>query len=192
MTKINRLIKFIAPALFVLPLLVFSAGEAEAQSQRIGYTDQELIIAQMPEYRNILQQLQGIAEGHQTEYRSKVEDFQRKLEDYQRKQALMSDEARQSREQELTEAQATIQSFLQEKEQEMGEKEIELLRPLLQRVENAINEVARERNLDMVIGVRAGQSPIVLYVANDEMDITADVMSRLGLQPQAADPGAGQ
>lgn len=186
----NKLIKSLCLGVLLLPLLLLSVETVEAQPVKIGYTDQELIIAQMPEYRDILQQMQGLAQTNQAEYREQVESFQRKLEDYQRKQALMSDDARQAREQELTEMQADIQRFLQDKEQEMGDREIELLRPLLERVETAINDVARERDLDLVLGVRAGQMPIILYAADENMDITPDVMQRLGLTPQAANPAA--
>jgi Skp family chaperone for outer membrane proteins len=49
--------------LLLMPLALMATPDANAQDVKIGYTDQELIIAQMPEYRDILQQMQGLAQA---------------------------------------------------------------------------------------------------------------------------------
>ncbi len=161
--------------------LMFVAGQARAQELKIGYTDHELIIAQMPEYQEILKQLQQEAAGGQKEYEAKVQEFQKKLEDYQKKQALLSPEARQKREAELVQMQQEIQQFLAQKEQALGQKEAELMQPLLQKLDNAIQEVAREQGIDLVLRARAGQEPIILYASDRIVDVTEAVMRKLGL-----------
>ena len=76
--------------------------------------------------------------------------------------------------------QGDIQQFLANKEQELEQKEAELMNPLLERVQNAINEVAAEQKLDLVLNAQAGGSPVLLY-ADQGMDITETVMDRLGI-----------
>ena len=162
-------------------VLTFVAIRVQAQELKIGYTDHELIIAQMPEYREILQQLQQEAAGGQKEYQAKVQEFQSKLEDYQKKQALLSPEARQKREAELMQMQQEIQQFLAEKEQALGQKEAELMQPLLEKLDKAIQEVAKEQGIDLVLRARAGNEPIILYASDRIVDVTEAVMRKLGL-----------
>ena len=157
----------------------------QAQELRIGYTDHELILAQMPEYREILQQLQKLAAEKQAQYEAKVKEFQQKVEDYQKKQALMSPEVRQKREQELVQLQQEIQQFLAQQEQELGQKEMELTAPLLEKLDEAIKAVAKERKLDLVLRARAGAEPLILFASERIVDITADVMQKLGIVPEA-------
>ena len=87
-------------ALFALLLFFAAAPNAFAQL-KIGYTDADLIIGQMQEYQSVMQELQGLAAGGQTEYEQMVQAFQVEVEDYQKKQALLSPEARATREQQL-------------------------------------------------------------------------------------------
>lgn len=166
---------------------------AEAQSVKIGYTDPNMIVAQMPEYEEILSQMQSMYQGGQQEYQQMVQEYQQKLEDYQKKQSLMSEETRQKREQELQQLQQKIQQFLSQKQQEMGQKEAELMQPLLEKVDGAIQEVAAEENIDLVLSTQAANSSVVLYASENTVDITQPVMLKLGLDPQAnqsVDPGA--
>jgi outer membrane protein len=163
------LVLLIAPAVGVVT--------AQAQSLKIGYTDPELLIANMPEYRQIQEQLQREYEGGQQELQSLYLDYQGKVEDYQRKQALMSAESRQKREQELMEIQGQMQQAAAEKEQALAAREQELARPLFQRVQTAIDEVSRQRALDIVL-----RAPLILYVNESAtVNITEDVARRLGI-----------
>ena len=174
---IKRIWLAIAAAVVCLPI-----GNSALAQLKVGYTDAQLVVAQMSEYRETLQSLQTLAESGQFEYQQLIQQYQEKLADYQKKQALLSDAARQTREQELTTMQGEIQQFLANKEEELKQQEAELMNPLLERVQNAINEVAAEQSLDMVINAQAGGSPVLLY-ADESMDITEVVMARLGIAP---------
>ena len=167
---------------------IFVSGPATGQVLKIGYTDAQLIVAQMSEYRQILGQLQGMADAGQTEYQDLIKSYQDKLADYQKKQALLSDAARTTREQELTTMQGEIQQFLANKERELADQEEQLMNPLLERVQNAINAVAGEQGLTLVINAQASGSPVLLY-ADSSMDVTELVMQKLGI-PKPAAPDA--
>ncbi len=179
---IKRIWLAIMVAVVCLPI-----GNSALAQLKFGYTDAQLVVAQMSEYRETLQQLQALAESSQLEYQQLIQKYQEKLTDYQKKQALLSDAARATREQELTNMEREIQQFLATKEQELEQKEAELMNPLLERVQNAINEVAAEQSLDLVINAQAAGAPVLLY-ADESMDITETVMARLGIQlPDSAE-----
>lgn len=168
-------------ALSLIPAL-FVAQPIAAQALKVGYTDANLIIAQLPEYRTVMERLQSLAEAGQAEYQELIQKFQADLTDYQRKQALLSPEARQTREERLAEEQAKIQQYLQGKEQELGQREVELLGPLLDKVQDAINDVAEANGFNLILSAQSGSSPVILY-ADQNMDITRDVLEKLGIQP---------
>jgi len=173
--QIRRIWLAIAAAVVCLPI-----GNTAFAQLKVGYTDAQLIVAQMSEYRTTLQQLQQLADAGQTEYQQLIQQYQQKLDDYQKKQALLSESARTTREQELTTMQGEIQQYASNKEQELQQKEAELMNPLLEKVQNAINQVAEEQALDLVINAQAGGAPVLLY-ADQSMDITETVMNRLGI-----------
>lgn len=167
---------------FGLALLLLMAlpwgGDAAAQDLKVGYTDPELIIVNMPEYRQIRQQLQQEYTQGQEALQSLYLDFQEQLEKYQKQQALLSEQRRAEREQELAGLQAEIQQAAAQKDQELGTREGELMQPLIAKVEAAINEVAQAQGIDIVL-----RAPSILYVNEDRIiDITTDVASRLGLE----------
>jgi outer membrane protein len=165
----------------IAALICLPIGNSAFAQLKVGYTDAQLIVAQMDDYRSILQQLQSLTESGQMEYQGLITTYQEKLADYQKKQALLSESARASREQELTTMQGEIQQFLTNKEQELQQREAELMNPLLEKVQNAINGVAAEQSLDLVLNAQAAGSPVLLY-ADESMDITETVMTRLGIQ----------
>lgn len=176
--------------LFVLLLLGHSAWAQQPQSATsaqsaavavpIGYTRVDFILSKMPEVAAVQKQLENLAQRHQAEYQQKLQDFDKQLQDYQRRVALMSPDARQRREQELATLQSQLQQFAVEKNRELEQKEAELMQPILDRIQKAIEEVARERRLALVLNTGIGASPILLY-ADDRYDITEAVLKKLGI-----------
>lgn len=170
---------FVRFAFFAVLLVL---GPAAAYAQKIGYTDHELIIVNMPEYRTVQEQLQKEYQGGQQELQTMAKDYQDKLERYQKQQAMLSPESRQTREKELMDLQTKIQSSAQDKEQKMGQRQSDLMKPLFEKVQTAIDVVAEEKGLDIVLRSQVGDQPVILY-RNDKtvMDITLDVAKKLGL-----------
>jgi outer membrane protein len=182
--NVSRLGSVVVTLLLLLPLAFATGRDARAQTSplKIGYTDHELIIVNMPDYRSIQEQLQKEYQGSQEEIQSLAKDYQEKLDKYQKQQALLSPERRQEREQELINLQGQIQKTAQEKEQSLAEREAELMRPLFERVQKAIDEAAAEAGLDLVLRSQVGVQPVILY-RNEKtiVDITEAVARKLGL-----------
>lgn len=183
MTK--KLFVLALPLLFVTALF---SGAAFSQSLKVGYTDHEVIIVNMPEYQSIQEQLQSSIATSQQEIQAMYQEFQEKLERYQKQQPVLTDQIRQEREQELAQLQTRIQETAAGKEQELGQREAELMGPIFERVQTAIDAVSQEKGLDLVLRTQVGQQPVILYVNPETMvDITMDVASRLGLDVSEED-----
>ncbi len=173
---------FLLAALFALPAMTGSAS-AQAQSLNVGYTDHEIIIVNMPQYRQVQSQLEQHFRGGQQEMQGMYQEYQEQLERYQRQQALLNEDRRAEREQELMNLQQQIQESAAEKEQELAQREAELMAPLFEQVQSAIDQVATQRGLDLVLRANAGNQPLILYVNPQTVtDITLDVARRLGIE----------
>ncbi len=165
--------------LFAVPAF-FSTADAQALS--VGYTDHEVIIINMPEYRDLQEQLQKEYQGSQQDIQTLYQDYQEKVARYQKQQSLMTEEKRAEREQELMQIQQTLQEQAQQKDQELAQREAELMQPLLEKVQGAIDVVAQRSGLDLVLRSQVGQQPVLLYVNEESVrDITMDVAVELGL-----------
>jgi outer membrane protein len=179
---LKKLLGTTAASLLLLSIFSAGAAEAQAQSLKVGYTDHEVIIVNMPQYRQVREQLQQEYQGGQAEIQSQFQDYQTKLETYQKQQALLTEERRAEREQELVQLQTQIQEAAAQKDQQLAEKEAELMQPLLSQVQDAIDAVAQEKGLDIVLRTQVAQQPVILYINPETItDITPDVARRLGL-----------
>ncbi len=168
--------------LLVLGLSVLPGSTVQAQKLKVGFTDHEVLIAAMPDYAQLQGQLQQEFAAAQEALQSLAADFQAEVEKYQKQQSLLSAESRASREQELGSRQQELQEAAGRKDQELAELEAELMQPIFDRVQEAIDGVAKSKQLDLVIRHRVGAQPVILYV-NDESvtDITIEVAKALGI-----------
>jgi outer membrane protein len=166
--------------------------QAQAQPLRIGYTDHEVIIVNMPRYQEVQQQLQQEYNQGQQELQTQATAFQEKVDRYSREQALLSEESRQQREQALIQEQQQLQQQAAEREQALTQRETEMLAPLYESVGAAIEEVAREQNLDLVLRMQVGVQQMILY-ANEEsvVNITLDVARKLGINVEESAAATG-
>ena len=64
------------------------SGEINAQDQKIGYFESDLVVAQLPEYAGIEQRLQLLSSGWQQEAQEMLEEVTTLEEDYQAKEIL--------------------------------------------------------------------------------------------------------
>lgn len=180
MTVFNRLLSAALAVLFVATFAV--APQAQAQTApTIGYTDYELIIVQMPEYRSLQQQLQQQAETDQEELAAMEQNIQQKFADYQDQSGVLSPEARQTREQEIVQLQTDLQQDQQRRLQALDQRQNELLQPLLEQLQTAIDKVATARGLQLVLSSRVSTEPVILFAGSNTVDVTAEVMSELGI-----------
>ena len=163
-------------ALLVLSALVLAPA---AHGQRIGYTNQEAILANMPGMQDVQQQLQQEAKEQQQQLQQQRQAFQKKVKQFQQQQSLLSDSAQTRREQELRQMQAELQQSSQQRQQQLRQRERELMQPLLEDLQQAIDSVSSARDLEVVMRTQA-----LLYVdqnSDSVIDITQEVAEELGI-----------
>ena len=171
----NKLIK-----VFFLTVILFAVnGFVSAQAPKIAHVNTAEIMNVMPERPQAEQALETFYNGLQEQLRTMYAEYQTKLQDYQANAETMSNLVKQSKERELVDLESRITAFQSSAEEEFEAKRAELLRPLLERIQNAIDAVGAEKHCTYVFDLSTGAA---VYVGTDAIDITPDVKSRLGIR----------
>jgi len=164
-------------------ILVLLAGllvGPAAHGQKIGYANQEAILANMPEMSEVQQKLRQEARQQQQELQKERKELQRKMQQYQQQQSLLSDSAKAQRQRALRQQQQQLQKSSQQRQQQLRKRERELMQPLLEDLQNAIETVSAREDLDMVL-----RSQALLDVdenSSSVVNISPAVAQELGIQ----------
>lgn len=169
-----------------------------AQSQKIGYTNLDYILAQLPDAKKVESELKSYEEQLQKQLQTKYGDYEKKLKEYQDgvSKGVMTDLIKEDKEKELMSMQNSIKEFEEGAKTSMQKKQVALLEPVLAKVQKAIDEVGKENDYTYILSTHAdyGGSAIILYAKNKEDNISDMVLKKLGVAPQPAQenkaPGA--
>ncbi|MEX0773224.1 MAG: OmpH family outer membrane protein [Balneolales bacterium] len=175
--------------LFLVSCLAFTgllSIEAKAQNEmNIGYVDPQSIMMSLPEMAAIERRLQNFVESKREEYTEKEANFRREVEEYQQKLAVISEQAQQAEEERLAQQNLELQEFQQNFQVEIQERQAELVGPLLDKIQNAIDEVASSRNLTFVLNSVTNNGDFIILYASEEAqqnnDITEEVKELLDI-----------
>jgi Outer membrane protein len=173
----NKIIKvlFLTAALFVMNGLV------SAQTVKIAHVNTNEILADMPERTKAEKTLESYGNELQEQLNTMLGEYQNKLQDYQANAESMSNLVRQSKEKELVDLESRITAFQNNAETEFAKKQQDLFTPLLEKVQNAINAVGKEKGYTYILDVNPAVGTVA-YIGADAIDITKDVKAKLGIK----------
>ncbi len=165
-------------------LVVAVSAKAQDSGIKIGYTNAEYILSNMPEAKQIESDLQVHEQQLTAQLDAKSKDFQTKYQEYQRTAQNMIPEVRADKEQELQNLQQSIQKFQQDAQVSLQRKQAELLQPVYDKIQKAIDEVAKANGYTHIFN--SGQPEVglnILLYARDEDNISDLVFKQLGIEP---------
>lgn len=112
-----------------------SAAQTTEPPVKIGYTNVEYILSKLPEARQIEADLKAYEKLLEAQLESKYQEYQKKLEDYQAQvsSGLMPPSIKADKERELLALQNSIREFEQNAEEDLQNKQITLLEPVLKK-----------------------------------------------------------
>ena len=171
----NKIFKvfFLAIALFAMN------GFVSAQAPKIAHVNTSEIMEDMPGRAKAEKDLETYYNELQEQLRTMYAEYQTKLQDYQANAETMSNLVKQSKEKELVDLESRITAFQNNAENEFDAKRAELLKPLLEKIQNAINAVGKEKGYTYIIDTATGAT---VYIGADAVDVTKDVKAKLGIK----------
>ncbi len=146
---------------------------------KIGYVDSDTIMEKLPEAQDAQKRLDALVQEWQDELAKKENDFKRQFNEYDERKLIMSQRKRAQIEKQLMKLEKEIADFKQKKFGHNGElykNQEELMKPIQNKIFNAIQEVAKDEELDFVFD-RSGD--IVFLYAKEKFDVTNLVLEKL-------------
>lgn len=145
---------------------------------KLGHIDVATLVSLMPEKKKADTQLETMANGFKADYDKMATQYQNLVQKYQNEASSQSDAMNQTRAKELEDLQQRLQTFYQSAQQEMEKKSNELMQPIFQKAQDAINAIAKEKGMTYVFNSSSG----VLVYDGGGTDLLPDVKKKLGLQ----------
>ncbi|MEN9703234.1 MAG: hypothetical protein RLZZ197_898 [Bacteroidota bacterium] len=173
--------------------LLFGLAALPATAQvKIGFIYQEKIYSQMPEAKQVEEDLKNTEKQYQTLIQAKIKDFQDKAAVYEKLPANTSDIIKQDKEKELQNLQTSIQEFQQNAQTSIQKKQAQLLQPIVKKIEENMHAVANENAYTFVFNnyePGTGANPVLLHFPA-EADISDLVLKKMGITPRPAGAAA--
>ena len=159
-----------------LALLSFLTLSSIAQN-KFGYIDSQELLLLMPERKTAETAVQEFAKSLEAQLGSMTAEYQERVQEYQANEATYSDLVKQDKVAEITGLEQRIQTFQQNAQQSLQEKEQELLEPILSKARKAIEDVATEGGFTYIFDKSQGA---ILY-AKDSENVLGLVKKKLKL-----------
>lgn len=170
--------KIVFMSMFSALVLIGANITPNMNTVKIATADSQQIVDNMPEAKGIQAQMQKLRQDAEAEFASKVQKFQADFQEYDTKKEMLTPEKRRQTETELQAKNQELQQFQQIKNQELQQRNIDLFRPLQDRVLTAISEIAKKEGFTVVFDTANSLASVVLY-ADDSIDITFKVLDHL-------------
>ena len=165
---------------FFLFVVMFALnGFANAQTVKIAHVNTNEVMNAMPEKNKAEKNLENYYNELQDQLKVMYTEYQTKLQEYQANAETMSNLVKQSKEKDLVDLESRITAFQANAENEFENKRAELLAPLLDKIQNAINTVGKEKGYTYILDIATGAA---VYVGTDAVDVTKDVKAKLGIK----------
>ncbi len=173
-------------------LIALNVLNAEAQTvqpqQKIGHADWEYIFSQIPEYKQIENELAVFESQLQQQLKLKSQEFEAKYAVYKALPPSTLETIRKDKESELAYLRENIQKFEQDATASMQKKQSDLVRPVFAKVGKAIEEVAVENGYDYIVNPQMIGGGDVLLYTNEKYNISDLVLKKLGVTKTSNSP----
>jgi outer membrane protein len=159
--------------------IFISVATVSLAQLKIGYIDSDTVMDKLPDVQDARQKIDALIQEWQSEIRVLENDWKTKYDDYEKRKLIMTDQTRAEAEAELIKLENDIAQFRDKKFGTNGElflKQDELMKPVQNKIFNAIKQVAEEENLDFVFD-RSGD--IMILFAKEQYDISQKVLDKL-------------
>lgn len=167
----------------LLLTLSLIAGFATAGfAQRYCVIDSKYILEKMTDYSDAQTKLDQVSKEWQTEIDNQMAEVDRLYKSYQAERAMLSDEMRKKREDEIV-AKEKAAKDLQKKrfgyEGDLFKQRQLLIKPIQDRVYNAVQKMASQKGYDMVLDKAGG---VTLFYADPKLERSDDVLKLMGVK----------
>ena len=126
----------------VIAVVLFIGAQASAQT-KVAHIDVQALMTSMPEMKTAQDQMKKIQETYDKEYKGMVAEYQTKLQKYEQEAPTAGDVLNETRSKEMQDMGSRIQQYQQTAQKELGQKEMDLIKPIMEKAQAAIKKVSK-------------------------------------------------
>jgi len=160
---------------------IFIFGTAFVFSQKYAYIDSDFILGSVPEYKESKDKLDKLAERWTKEIEERYEVLKIKKDNFAREEVLLPTEEKAKRKEEIEKLETEAMQMQKVRFGVSGDyfqKRQELIKPIQDKVYEAMQKVASKRNYSFVFD-KANQSNLIY--ADSKLDISDEVLKEMGI-----------
>ena len=175
--------KKLSSLLFAL-LLVAVANTSFGQANlKFGHIDSNELVAAMPEREKAKSDLQAYANQLEDQLSEMQKELETKYNAYLQQEGTLNDVVKETKQKDLQDLQSRIQEFQVNAQEMYKKKEADLLQPIYDRANDAIQQVGKENGFTYIFDVGVGA---VVYFSPDSQDILPLVKAKLGIKSETS------
>ena len=164
----------------IITTVVFFFCIAMVHAQKFAYVDSQYILDNLPEYTEAQAQLDEVSAQWQKEIEAKFAEVDKMYQDYQAQAVLLPEDMKKKKEQEIVDKEKEAKNLQRQRFGQNGDlmkKRQELVKPIQEKVYNAIQEIATSSNYSVIFD-KAGA--LTILFANPKYDISDEILDNLG------------
>jgi outer membrane protein len=151
-------------------------------SQKYAVIDTRYILDKMPAYTQAQKQLDDVAADWQKDIDTRQAALDKMYKDYEAEQVMLPEDLKKKREDQLFLKEKELRDLQRQRfgfEGDLFKKRQELIKPIQDRVYNAVQKISVQRGYDFVLDKSEG---ITIIFADPKLDKSEDVLRELGVR----------
>jgi outer membrane protein len=158
-----------------IALVLFVGMQISAQT-KTAHIDVQTLMTGMPEMKAAQAQILKVQETYDKEYKTMVQEYQTKLQKYEQEAPTVGEAMNETRSKEMQDMGSRIQQYRESAAKELETKQVELMKPIMEKAQAAIKKVAKASGFEYVLDSTTGSGVLVA----DGTDLLAPVKKELG------------
>lgn len=153
-----------------------------ALAQRYCVIDTKYILESIPDYSEAQKKIDAIAEQWQKEIDAKFQEVDRMYKSYQAESVMLTDALKRKREDEIIAREKEAKDLQKQRfgyEGDLFKKREELVKPIQDKIYNAVQKLAASRMYDFVLDKSEG---ITVIFSDPKLDKSEDILKSLGVK----------
>lgn len=154
-------------------------------AQKFAYVDTEYMLANIPEYKSAQSELDKVSIQWQKEIEAKYGEIDKLYKAYQAEEILLTEEMRKKRQAEIVNKEKEAKDLQKQKfgvDGELFKKRQELVKPLQDKVYNAIKTLAEAKNYAVIFDK---SSDLTMLYTNPKFDLSDEALESMGYKAGA-------
>jgi outer membrane protein len=165
----------------LITLAIIASTALNSFAQKYCMVDSKYILENLSDYKDAQKKLDEISADWQKEIDVKFAEVDRLYKAYQAEQVMLSEEMKQRRQGDIMQKEKEAKDLQKKRfgmEGDLFKKRQELVKPVQDKVYNAIQKLAAAKGYDLILDKSAG---ITVFFSDPKLDKSLDVLKDLGV-----------